>query len=179
MNKEKVKKIINDFIFKSLIVTIITLILLISMKFSITFKTNFYNYVYDTNISFAKFDNLYNKYFKDFKRKDSAKTVMKEELSYKDKEDYEGGVKLKVSNNYSVLAQNSGIIVFIGNKDKFNNTVIVQQVNGIDVWYGNIDNINYKLYDYVKEKDIIGTSSNYLYLLYKKDGKIIDYEKYI
>ena len=182
MNKEKLKVMINKFIFKSLIVAVITIILLIGMKSSIKFKTEFYKYVYDTNIPFAKFDNLYNKYFKDFNinnKSDKIKLVSSEKLSYKEKEDYEGGVKLKVSKNYSIQAQNSGIIVFLGKKEKFGNTIIVQQTNGVDVWYGNIDNANYKLYDYVSKGDIIGTSNNYLYLLFKKDGKIINYEEFI
>ena len=182
MNTEKIKIIISKFLFKSLIVAVITLVLLIVMKTNVSFKTNFYKYVYDTNLSFAKFDNLYNKYFKDFKINnisDKETLVSDEKITYKSKEEYNGGLKLEVSKNYSVPAQDSGIIVFIGKKENFGNTIIVQQVDGIDVWYGNIDNTNYKLYDYVKKKDILGTSNNYLYLLYKKDGKIINYEKYI
>ena len=75
-------------------------------------------------------------------------------------------------------AKDSGIIVFIGNKEDYGSSIIVQQVNGIDVLYGNIENTNYKLYDYVKKGDILGSANKYLYLLFKKDGKVLDYEKY-
>ena len=181
MNSNNVKRIIIGFIMRTLIVIVITLILLIIMKTNIKFKTTFYKYVYDTNITFAKFNNLYSKYFKDLKILDKNNTtiVSGEKIDYTKKEKYKDGVKLTVGNNYSVLAKSSGIIVFVGNKESYGNTIIVQQINGIDVWYGNIDNTNYKLYDYVKENDILGTSNKYLYLVFKKDGKVLDYEKYL
>ena len=144
----------------------------------------YYKYVYDTNITFTKFNNLYNKYFKDLNikdivNKDKTKTVSGEKISYSKQDKYKDGVKLTVSNNYSVPIIESGIIVYIGNKDDYNNSVIVQQINGIDLLYGNIENTNYKLYDYVKKGDILGSANKYLYLVYKKDGKVLDYEKYL
>ena len=184
MDKETLKKTVVNFIFKTLIVAVITLVLLIIMKTSVKFKTMYYKYVYDTNITFTKFNNLYNKYFKDLNikdivNKDKTKTVSGEKISYSKQDKYKDGVKFTVSNNYSVPVLESGIIVFIGNKDEYGNSIIVQQINGIDLLYGNIENTNYKLYDYVKKGDILGTSINYLYLVFKKDGKVLDYEKYL
>ena len=46
--KRRLKKSVSDFIFKTLIVALITVILMITMKSNINFKTNFYKYVYDT-----------------------------------------------------------------------------------------------------------------------------------
>ncbi len=180
MDIKRFKKLAFDFILKTLIVAIITLILLIIMKNNLKFKTVFYKYVYDTNISFNKFNNLYNKYFKDFNIKSLKETesVSSDKIDYNSKEKYNDGVKLSVSNNYSVGAQESGIIVFKGKKEKYGDTVIVQQINGIDLWYGNISS-EYNLYDYVKKGDILGVSDKTLYLVYKKDGKILDYEKYL
>ena len=90
------------------------------------------------------------------------------------------GVKLTVSDKYLVPNQLSGLVVFIGKKDGYGNTIIIQQANGIDLWYGNIDVTNVKLYEYVEEGTLIGTTKdNILYLVYKKDGKVIDYQKYI
>ena len=40
-------------------------------------------------------------------------------------------------------------------------------------------NTNYKLYDYVKKGDVLGTSNKNLYLVFKKDGKVLNYEKYL
>ena len=87
--------------------------------------------------------------------------------------------ELVVSNNYTVPVIESGIVVFIGDKEDYGKVIIIQQINGIDLLYGNIDNTSYKLYDYVKKGDILGISNNYLYLVYKKDGKVLDYEKYL
>lgn len=184
MDKEVIKKTVIIFIFKTLIVAVITLILLIIMKTNVKFKTIYYKYVYDTNITFTKFNNLYNKYFKDLNikdiiSKDKTKTVSDEKISYSKIDKYKDGVKLSISNNYTVPALESGIIVYIGNKDEYGNSIIVQQINGIDLLYGNIENINYKVYDYVKKGDVLGTSNNFLYLVFKKDGKVLDYEKYL
>ena len=51
----------------------------------------------------------------------------------------------------------SGIVVYVGEKDNLGNTVIVQGVDGIDVWYSNLGNVNVSLYDYVSNGDIIKT----------------------
>lgn len=182
VDKNSVKNVIVNFIFKTLIVAVITLVLLIVMRTNTKFKTMFYKYVYDTNITFTKFNNLYNKYFKDLnlnKINISTKTVSDEKLSYSKVTKYKEGAKLLVSNNYTVPVLESGIVVFIGDKDDYGKVIIIQQINGIDLLYGNVDNANYKLYDYVKKGEILGTSNKYLYLVYKKDGKILDYEKYL
>ena len=182
VDKNSVKNVIVNFIFKTLIVAVITLVLLIVMRTNTKFKTMFYKYVYDTNITFTKFNNLYNKYFKDLnlnKINISTKTVSDEKLSYSKVTKYKEGAKLLVSNNYTVPVLESGIVVFIGDKDDYGKVIIIQQINGIDLLYGNVENANYKLYDYVKKGEILGTSNKYLYLVYKKDGKILDYEKYL
>lgn len=175
---KKLKKNICDFLLKTLLVGVITLIIMITMKTSATFKTNFYKYVYDTNFSFDKFTNLYNKYFKDFKNKESI-TVADYKFDYDAVEKYHDGAKLTVGNNYSVKARESGIIVFIGEKENYGNVIIVQQIDGVDMWYGNISDTNYEMYDYVKQGDILGISNDYLYIVYKQNGKALDYEKYI
>ena len=182
MDKNLVKNVVINFILKTLLVTLITLVLLIVMKSSTKFKTMYYEYVYERSITFTRFNNLYNKYFKDLnlnKIKTSTKAVSSEKLSYNKVTKYKDGAKLLVSNNYTVPALESGIVVFIGDKEDYGKVIIIQQINGIDLLYGNIDNTNYKLYDYVKKGDILGISNNYLYLVYKKDGKVLDYEKYL
>ena len=66
---------------------------------------------------------------------------------YKDASIYKKGVKLNVDDNYLVPIIESGIVVFIGNKDDYGKTVIIEQVDGVNVWYGNIDNINVSFSD--------------------------------
>lgn len=174
-------KNIKKYISKTLITIIITLILLIFMKASSSFKNIFYKYVYDTNFSFTKVSNLYNKYFGSVLSLPTynEKTVFNDKINYNDKEKYYDGVKLSVDKNYLVNVQESGIVVFVGDKENYGNVIIIQQVNGIDMWYGNISNTSVKLYDYVNKGDILGEVSNYLYLVYKKDGNILNYEDYI
>ena len=181
-NLAKLKKITINFIYRMLIIILITIVLLILMKKNISFKKDFYKYVYDTNISFSKISNLYNKYFKDFTNNLNNKNIKKvsnEKINYIKKEKYEEGVRLTVSSNYSIQVQESGIIVYKGLKEPYGNVIIIQQINGIDLLYGNIDTTNYKIYDYVNKGDILGSCNNELYLLFKKNGKVIDYEKYI
>ena len=175
-------KSISIFISKLLLSILVTLIILILIKSSTGFKNNFYKYTYGSNISFAKFNELYKKYIGNsdvLSKVENTKTVFTEKLTYKNVSKYMDGAKLEVGNNYSVPVEKSGIVVFIGNKDGYNNTVIIQRIDGIDEWYGNITNVNVKLYDYVLEGSIIGQSNNELYLVYKKDGNVLNYEEYL
>ena len=172
---------IKIFISKTLITIIITLVLLIIMKSNSCFKTNFYKYVYDTNFSFTKISNLYNKYFGNIIEIPTYKeeTVFNEKINYQDKESYLDGVKLKVDKNYSVINQENGMVVYIGKKENYGNVIIIEQTNGIDVWYGNIENVDVILYDYVEAGKVLGEVHDYLYLVYKKDGNTLNYEDYI
>lgn len=187
--KKKNKKVTKNrsslgiFVSKLLITIIITLITLIFLKSSNKFKTFFYNKIYDNNISFTTINKWYENHFgssipfKELVKKDTQ-TVFNDKLEYTKKEKYLDGVKLSVDNNYLVPTIESGMVVYIGKKDGYGNTVIIQQVNGIDVWYGNIDNQNVKLYDYVEKGKLLGDVKNKnLYLVFKKDGKVLSYEK--
>lgn len=167
---------------KLLVSIVITLIILILIKSSDNFKNLFYKNVYSNNISFTSFKNIYNKYIGKidlFDKVVKTETVFKENLEYKNKEKYLDGVKLSVDYNYLVPSNESGIVVFIGNKEGYGNTIIMQRIDGIDEWYGNVDNVNVKLYDYVKKGELLGEANNILYLVYKKDGNVLNYEDYI
>ena len=173
------------FISKLLITIILTLITLILLKSNNKFKTFFYNKVYDNNLSFATINKWYENHFgssipfKELVEKDT-KAVFNNKLEYSKKEKYLDGVKLSVDKNYLVPILESGMVVYIGKKEEYGNTVIVQQVNGVDVWYGNINNPNVKLYDYVEKGKLLGdVKNNNLYLVFKKDGKVLSYEKNI
>lgn len=173
------------FISKLLITIILTLITLILLKSNNKLKTFFYNKVYDNNISFATINKWYENHFgssipfKELVEKDTE-TVFNNKLEYSKKEKYLDGVKLSVDKNYLVPILESGMVVYIGKKEGYGNTVIVQQINGVDVWYGNINNPNVKLYDYVEKGKLLGdVKNNNLYLVFKKDGKVLSYEKNI
>ena len=111
---------------------------------------------------------------------DKTEPVFNEKLTYLDSEDYKEGVKLTVSNNYLVPVIESGIVVFMGNKDNYGNVIIVQQVNGIDLWYVGIENSNIKIYDYIEKGSLLGeATSNEIYLYYQEGGEFLDYKKYL
>ena len=167
---------------KVLISIVLTLIILILMKSNSNFKSTFYKKVYSDNISFTKLKNLYNKYIGDsdiLKKYIKTETVFNEKLTYKSMEKYLDGVKLDVGQNYLVPIEESGIVVFIGEKEGYGNTVIIQRIDGIYEWYGNIENVSVKMYEYVNKNKLLGEANNNLYLVYKKDGNVLNYEEYI
>lgn len=173
---------ISNFISKILITLIIVLVVLIGSRKSTSFKTSIYKNVYDNTISFAYLNTLYNKYFGNilpFKLDVGITPVFNETLKYKNKESYLDGVKLDVDTNYLVPSINSGLVIFVGEKDGLGNTAIILGDNGVEVWYSNISN-NVKLYDYVNKGTYIGdTIDNKLYLTFKQNGEVLNYEEYI
>lgn len=167
------------FFIKLLISIVITLIILIIIKSSTNFKTVFYKKVYTENISFTGITQLYNKYIGELNIfNDKTELVFNESLIYNKKEKYLDGVKLELNSNL-VPVNKSGVVVYIGEKDGYGNTIIIQRVDGVDEWYGGIVNTNLKLYDYVYQNSLLGEVDKYLYLVYKKDGNILNYEDYI
>jgi len=180
----KVPTYLNKYLSKFLIAMAFTLVTLIVLKGDKSLQPIFYKEVYDTNFSFATVNNLYEKYlgsplpFKDFFK--DIEPVFNEKLTFSEANKYIDGVKLTVEKNYLVPNQLSGLVVFIGEKEGYGNTVVIQQVNGIDLWYSNLTDVSVKLYDYVEKGTLIGTTiDNYLYLVFKKDGTALDYEDYI
>ena len=186
-NQIKKNKYLKSFIYKLLITTTLVLAVLILTKSSDKFKAIIKQNVYDKNFSFAKVNDIYTKYlgsalpFKDLKIfKEEVTPTFDEKLKYTEANKYNDGVKLTVEKNYLVPIQESGLVVFLGEKDGYGNIVIIQQVDGVDMWYGNIENINVNLYDYVEKGSLLGeTKDNSLYLVYQKDGKYLDYKEYI
>lgn len=166
---------------KLLILIVLTLSCLIVIKSNKEIKNNIYDYVYNYNISFSSINKQYKKYFGnnilfDNYIKPNTKQVFNDKLEYTKKEKYLDGVNLSVTNDYLVPALESGLVIFAGNKEGYGQVVIVEQIDGINVWYGNLDNVNIKLYDYLEKGSLIGNCHNNLYLVYKKDGKVLNYE---
>ncbi|MBR3198934.1 MAG: M23 family metallopeptidase [Bacilli bacterium] len=178
----KARKIFN-FFSKILICIIVTLSCMIILKSNSNLRGLIYKKVFQNNFKFAKVNELYEKYFGvilPFSKNNNVSLVSKEEIEYESKEEYKDGVRLKVSENYPVPLLNSGIVIFIGNKEGYGDTVIVQDADGVETWYANLKMIKVSMYDYLKKGDIVGEASgdNFI-LVFTKDGKIIDYKKYI
>lgn len=194
-NKRKIKcetkennynfSILYKYFSKILIVIVITLILMIVLAKNDKFKQFFYKHVYETNFSFATINKLYQQKFGDplpFINliKNPFAPVFNEKFTYLASIEHKDGVKLTVTSNYLVPVLEDGIVIFVGDKDDYKNTVIIQQSNGLDVWYSNINNLNVKLYDYVEKGSLVGeTIGEDLFLIFVKDGVTIDYREFI
>ena len=184
LKENKVTNHIKSFFIKSFFCISIFLIALIAIKKDPTLKETIYKHVYENNFSFSKINKLYKKYFGEVIPLENIlpkeEMVFKEDLKYEESTPYKNGVKLSTSINYLIPSIESGIVVFIGEKEHYGNTIIIQGVDGVDVWYGNTDNINVKLYDYVEKGTMIAqTKTEDLYLVFQKEGKFLDYKKYI
>ena len=146
-------------------------------------KKLYKKYVLENSLSFTKINNLYNDLFGEIdfikKNKDNSKPVFNN-ISYTNIENYKNGIKLNVSPNETISVITSGIVVYIGEKEELGNTIIIQGNDGVDIWYSNLTDTNIKVYDYIEQGTILGTSnSNEVYLTLLKDGKYMNYEEYI
>ncbi len=165
---------------KILFCALITICTLILCKGNSSIKFKVKNSIYNSNINFNYFKKIYHKYIgKYIGEKKEVKKVSGEVLSYNSVKNLNGSADLSVDKSYLVPCLNSGIVIFIGNKENLGNTIIIEDTDGIDTWYSNISANDIKMYDYVSKGKIIGTSNEKLILTFYKDGKILDYKKYI
>ena len=136
------KKSVRNFITRVLIVVIIFLVGMILVKSNSKAKNSILKQVYDTNFKFTKVKEIYQKYFGNILSIDKLaledKQVFQEELTYQKSKSYLDGVKLQVNDNYMVPALESGIVIFMGEKEGYGNTIVIEQIDGIDVYYSNI-----------------------------------------
>ena len=177
--KKSIRKALN----KLLLSIIIFLIGMILVKHDIKYKSIIQTKLYEESFPFQKTKLLYEKYLGNIlsieKNMKKDMPVFSETLSFKKVSKFYDGAKLEVSDNYLVPVLESGVVVFIGEKDNYKNTIIVEQVNGVDTFYGNIK-ADKKLYDYVEKGELLGeVNSSELYLVFQKNGKYLDYKKYI
>ena len=168
------------FITKILVAIIVFLGSLIYIKSSNQNLLLYKEYVFSESLPFTKIKNAYEDLFGEvIPNSNQEKTVFSGELIYKEITDYLDGEKLTVNNNSLVSNLNGGIVVFIGDKEGYGNTVIIQGNDGADIWYGNLQNVSVKLYDYIEKETTIGeTIDDTLYLVIKKDNEFIKYEDY-
>ena len=184
VKKLVLKKKVKNFIIRVMLVTIVFLSTLIFVKQNNSFKNNVIKYVFEDSFEFTKLKSLYEKYFGKVLSVDKIvpkeEKVFNEKLNYKSKNAYKDGVALTVDKNYMVPSIESGIVVFMGEKEGYGNTIIIEGVNGIDIWYSNINTENIKMYDYIEKGKLIGeVKNNKLYMVFQKEGKYLDYKEYI
>ena len=174
---------IYSFINRCLVTGILVVVLLILFKKDSSFKSTFHDKFLSTDFNFSYVNNLYQEYFGspipfgDFISR--SESVFNEGIVYDGYEPYLDGVSLNVSTDYMVPVIKNGLVVFIGDKDSYGKTIIVKDSDGVDTWYSNLNSVSVKLYEYVNSGDIIGGCSEKLYLVFKKDGNVLDFKKYI
>ena len=183
-SKKNDKSLVYKFFIRLFVCIIIILGTLIFLKIDKNGKQIVYKYLYENNISMASLNRWYKNHFGDITPfedlvKDKTKLVFNDKLSYKSTSVYKDGVKVNVDNNYLVPSLESGIVVFVGNKDDYGKTVIVEQTDGVSVWYGNIENVNVSLYDYISKGEYIGEVNKSFYMVLEKNGKYLKFDDYI
>lgn len=176
-------KYISFLFTRTLLAIIVILVSAIYVNMNDKNLKNYKEKLFEKSLSFNKISKSYNKVFGDVLpleiEKGTTKTVFNDGLSYSKIDKYENGFKLDMTSN-AVTSLYDGIVVFIGNKDNYKNTVIVQGSDGVDIWYGNVSNVSVTLYDYITKDTIIGEAAdNTLYLVFNKENEYLGYEEYL
>lgn len=179
--ENKTKKYLINLSIRVMIVAVLFLGLSIAYKSNENLHDKIYNYIYKEDAPFTRIKKFYNKYLGGIlpiKKEVDTDKVFNETLKYSDSSLYYDGVKLTVDDNYLVPSINEGMVVFIGIKENYGNTIIIEDLDGVYVWYGNIANTSLKLYDYVERGTLVGEASKDLYLVFNRDDKYLTYEEY-
>ncbi len=174
------KKIISKYVTKFMLAIIFFLVSVIFTNMSDKNLLLYKEYVLTESLPFTKIKGWYEELFGEvLPKSDNTQTVMSGKLVYKEIKDYQDGEVLTVSSKALVNSLTSGVVVFLGEKDGYGNTVIIQGIDGVDIWYGNLENVSVTLYDYIEEGTVIGSiKDEFLYLVIKKDNEFIKYEDY-
>ena len=186
LNKDKNNKksnYISNLFSRTLVSVIVVLLSAIYINYS---NKNFQKYkenLFEHSISFTRISKTYNKVFGQIIpidiEKGTTKMVFDNKITYDSIEEYNNGYKLSLTNNL-VTSLYDGIVVFIGEKEGYGNTVIVQGSNGVDIWYGNVTNVGVSLYDYIDKKSTIAEAKdNTLYLVFNRENEYLNYEEYL
>lgn len=183
-NKSTLSKFLFTILIKSLIVVLLFLSSMIFIRQNDKNKKIFKEKVYNNSLSFAKIYNLYSKYLGDalpFKDtiKDDTKKVSNEKITYSSIKKVGDDYLLVVPSNYTLQSIKSGIVIEVKKDDKYKNIVKIQDKSGVNITYKNLNEVEVKLYDYVEKGEILGSTSDKLYINFEKDGKYLSYEKYL
>lgn len=184
VGSKKSSNSINNIFSKVLISIIFFLVSMIFINYNEDNRNLFNKYFFEENFNFNYFTNLYNKYFGSVlpEQEDigNDKMVFNETMTYKNIEHYHDGFSLEVEQSELIPILQSGLIVFVGEKENYGNTIIIQGIDGVDIWYSNVSLEGYKLYDYVEKGKILGSATeNHITLVFNKNGIYLGYEEYL
>lgn len=177
------KKVIIGFINQVLICIVLFLTVLILTK-NTSFKDKLYEFVYSYNFSFLEIEEFVKKNFGSIipstKNDKDIEMVSSEKLEYKKLTEIDDGVLLEVDKNSLITSLESGLVVFIGEKEEYGKVLILEQVDGTEAWYIGVNLNEFKLYDYIEKGTILGESSDTeIKLLFKKNKEGVDYKTYL
>ena len=169
----KIKVFIKKIISKIFTAVIFSMIVIIASNYSPKFRNFLINDVLNNSLDFSKVNKIIGK----LNVSNNIDTKEVSSVIELNKEKYLDGIKYYINDNESIIAKESGIVTFIGEKEGYGHTVIIQQSNGYYAWYGNIKE-NIKLYDYVEKNSELGIGSKEYYYVLLKDDKPISIDEY-
>lgn len=172
---------INKLFTRTLISVILVLLCAIFINISDKNLIIFRDYFFNETLSFTKINELYTKYFGNIVPSEltSSIPVFENSKTYKQIEKQNDSYLVNLNSNTFAFLE-SGIVVFIGEKENLGLTLIVQGNDGVDIWYSNLKNTSVSIYDYIKKDQIIGeVNDNNLLLTFIENGEYIGYEKYL
>lgn len=176
------KKYLKNLMTRILLSTILVITTLILVKIDDRNLLYIEEHVFTDSIKFTEINNWYQSHIGKIVPTTNPVSEMvfsSSDLTKSNFEDYLDGVKIDETKGNPISIIYGGIVVFIGEKEGYGNTLIIQGNDGIDYWYGNITNVNVNLYDYLEKDTLIGEcKDDYIYLVLEKDGKYLNYEEY-
>ncbi len=181
LKKREPSKYISGLFTRTLLSVILVLLCAIFVNINDANLLTFKNYFFNDTLAFTKINNLYSKYFGNIIPENVSPTIP---VSVADKNyteiEKEGDSFLVSLNSNTYNFLESGVVVFLGEKEGLGKTMIVQGIDGVDIWYSNLTNYNVTMYDYVEKNNIVGEfDSQKAILTFMENGEYIGYEKYI
>ena len=158
-NQNNKVKYLKNLVTRVLLSLILVILVSIFIKMDGENKSIVNRYFFEDNLKFTKINNLYQKYIGNVIPEVKEPTTLvfsSSDLKKFEYEEYYDGVKISTKKNEPISALYGGIVVFIGNKEDYGNTLIIQGNDGIDYWYSGIQNYSVNLYDYIEKDTLIG-----------------------
>lgn len=177
------KKNIRSSLNRILVCLVIFVFLLIINKNNHSFINKIKSSIFDKSFNFIKINSISKKIFGKevfyFGKNSDSVQVISTELNIDDVHKYFDGEKFHVSTDLPIGAIQSGVVIYTGYKENYNNTVIIQNVDGYNIWYGNLKDISVKTYDYIEKGSLLGSADgDDIYLLIEKDNRYYTYDEY-
>ena len=182
-NSDKKITYLRSLLTRSLLSVILVISLCIIMKVNTNSVALFKEYILTDSLEFTKI----NKWYQDKFGKIIPSVPDNSDLVFSNSDlktgkytTYLDGVKIEVSKGSPISLLCGGIVVYLGDKEDYGNTLIIQGNDGIDYWYGGITSTSVNLYDYLEKDTLIGEAQdNFIYLVLQKDNTYLSYEEYL